>query len=209
MKLFLLAASATAVLSAAVPVPTDAQVPVLPLDTVTAVADTIPDERPVPRNAFLRALVVPGLGHAYIDAPRRGGVYFGIQTASWYMLLKTAAKLNNARQIEQRLVRFGTDSLHAEMAADTALARLLSDPIRFRQALEDYPGLEDARSLVESRRRHRQDWIVYTLVFTFAAAVDAYVAAHLADFPADITVTPGSGAAVNLGVHLNVGGRRP
>lgn len=206
---FVLAISATAVLSAALTAPAHGQVPDVALDTVTAVADTIPAEGPVPRNAFIRAMLVPGLGHAYIDAPRRGGIYFAIQTASWYMLLKTAAKLNDAREIEQRFVRFGTDSLRAEMAADTALARQLADPVRFQQALDNHPGLEGARSLVDSRRRHRQDWIVYTLFFTFAAAVDAYVAAHLTDFPADITVTPASGAAVNVGVQFPVGGRRP
>lgn len=187
--------------------PAAAQDPVLGPDTMP-VADTIPDEAPVPRNAFIRALLVPGWGHVYVDEHRRGGVYFALQSASWYMLLKTVGRLGEARELERRFTGFARDSLEAAMAADTALARELSDPQAYDEALAAYPGLQHRRDLVNSRERHRQDWIVYTAVFTFASAVDAYVTAHLRDFPGHLATGYSRTGGVLVQLTLPVGGRR-
>jgi hypothetical protein len=180
---------------------------VLPQDTIVP-ADTIPSEAPSPRAAFIRAMVVPGWGHFGIGEHRRGAVYFGLQATSWAMLLKTINRLEAARDAASILEGAGRDSLFAAMAADTALARELEDPLRFDLVLATYPGLRDARNLAGARRRHRQDWIVYTTFFTFAAAVDAYVTAHLKDFPQGITVAPSADGGVRLGLQLPLGTRR-
>src|SRR5688500_9225440 len=84
-------------LLAAAPRAAHAQNPVLRPDTIEGVADTIPSEFPVPRGAFIRALLVAGWGHLYIGSPGRGAVYFAIQSASWFMLIKTIGRLNDAR----------------------------------------------------------------------------------------------------------------
>jgi hypothetical protein len=55
--------------------------------------------------------------------------------------------------------------------------------------------------LIESRKEQRQDWIAYTIFFTLASGVDAFVAAHLADFPATITTRPAPAG----GMHIQVG----
>jgi hypothetical protein len=94
------------------------------------------------------------------------------------------------------------------MAADTALARELSDPDAFEAALLTYPGLQNARSLRGAREQQRQDWIVYTAVFTFIAAVDAYVTAHMQDFPAELTTSRSDDGGVSVGVRLPVPIRR-
>lgn len=187
--------------------PVSAQNPVFGTDSA-AVADTIPDEAPVPAAAFVRALAVPGWGHAYIDEPGRGAVFFALQGASWYMLLKTMSRLGDARSVEDRLSGFGRDSLDAAMAADSALARELSDPAAYETALDGYPGLERARGLVGAREQQQQDWIVYTLVFTMAAAVDAYVTAHLKDFPVEFSAAPTRDGGAALGMRVTVGRSR-
>jgi hypothetical protein len=187
--------------------PASAQGAVAGADTL-AVADTIPHEARVPRGAFVRALLVPGWGHAYIDEPRRGAIFFALQATSGYMLLRTMSRLENARDVEDRIAGFGRDSLHAAMAADTALARQLSNPDAFEAELGRYPGLANARGLVSARERHRQDWIVYTLVLTFGSAVDAYVTAHLKDFPGDIMAVPAPGGGVTMRLQLPVGRAR-
>ncbi|MEX0906941.1 MAG: hypothetical protein WD054_01325 [Gemmatimonadota bacterium] len=171
-------------------------------------ADTIPDEAPVPRGAFVRALLLPGWGHAYIDEPARGAVFFALQSGSWYMLLKTLSRLGSASGVENRLEGFGRDSLNAAMEADTALARELSDPFAYDEALMQYRGLADARGLVEAREQQRQDWVVYTLVLPLASAVDAYVTAHLKDFPADLTATPTADGGTAIGLQVPIGGGR-
>jgi hypothetical protein len=180
---------------------------VLPQDTIVP-ADTIPSEAPSPRAAFIRAMVVPGWGHFGIGEYRRGAVYLGLQATSWAMLVTTINRLDTARDAVRTIEAAGRDSLFALMAADTALARELEDPFRFDQVLATYPGLLDARNLAGARRRHRQDWIVYTTVFTFAAAIDAYVTAHLKDFPQGITVAPAADGGLRLGMQLPLGTRR-
>lgn len=181
---------------------------VAPPDTLTPVVEPIPREAPAPRAAFIRALLVPGWGHYGMGEYRRGTVYVALQGSSWAMLFKTMHKLGQARDDEGAINALAVDSLAGAMAADTALAARLSDPAQYEAALLTYPGLQDARSLVESRERHRQDWIVYTLFFTFAGAVDAYVTAHLADFPVEITATRSRDGGSGLRFSVPVGGRR-
>jgi hypothetical protein len=184
-----------------------AQDPVLEPDTMP-VADTIPRELPSPRAAFVRGILIPGWGHVYSEEYTRGAVYFTLQSTSWFMLIKTVRRLNEVEDRDDRLTGLAVDSLEAAMAADPDLAEALQDPAAYEEALLTYPGLRNARSLARARRQQRQDWITYTLFFTFAAAVDAYVTAHLKDFPTDIIAEPAVGGRFNLGVQIPVGSRR-
>jgi hypothetical protein len=177
-------------------------------DTLTPVSAPIPEEGLVPRTAFIRALLVPGWGHFSMGESRRGAVYLGLQSTSWAMLVTTMRRLNDAREDERALQSLAADSLDRAMAGDTALARRLQNPQAYDRALLTYPGMEDARSLARSRQRHRQDWVTYTIVTTFAAAVDAYVTAHLADFPAEITAARSLDNGVSVGVRLPAGRNR-
>lgn len=181
------------------------------VSTDTLPPDTVPRETKVPRNAFLKALVLPGWGHYSIGAEKRGIFFTVTQGASWYMLVKTLRKLSRVQDRDDRLTGLAADSLNAAMAADTALARQLADPIAFEEALLTYPGLRDTRGLVGAREQQRQDWIAYTVALTLAAGVDAYVAAHLMDFPADITTGREPDGGVSLRFTLPVGppGRTP
>jgi hypothetical protein len=181
-----------------------AQEPVLAPDTM-AIADTIPSSFPSPRGAFFRALAVPGWGHVHVDEYSRGAVYFTLQSTSIFMLVKTIRRLDDVQDRDDRLTGLATDSLAMAIAADTALARVLADPEAYEAALLTYPGLANARGLARARRQQRQDWITYTLFFTFAAAVDAYVTAHLKDFPADITAQPNVNGGLTLGVSVPMG----
>jgi hypothetical protein len=188
-----------------------AQDPVVRPDTIEAAADTIPSGLPVPRGAFIRAMLVPGWGHLYIHAPRRGAVYVALQGASWFMLVKTIRKLNDVKDVVASIEKLGHDSIDVLLAQDTMMARLFSErPELYEQKLaEIHPELSGKRDLVGARKRHRQDWIVYTVFFTFAAAADAYVTAHLADFPGEITTSRSADGRFAIGLQFNVGGRRP
>jgi hypothetical protein len=169
------------------------------------VPDSIVKEAPVPRAAFVRAMLLPGWGHLYLGETRRAGVYFALETSSYFMLAKTMSRLGDVKERRDRLVDAGTDSLNTAMAQDTALARKLADPEAFEAALAAYPGLQHERSLTRAREQQRQDWITYTLFFTFVSAVDAYVTAHLKDFPGDIMTTIPTDGGLSLGVRMPVG----
>jgi hypothetical protein len=168
----------------------------------TTAADSA--RRMTPGKAFYRSLLVPGWGQASVGAHVRGGTFFALQTSSAYMMLKTMARLGEARQIEDRRVAAASDSIRGLMARDTMLNRVFSDPTVFTAAIDSTASVRRARGLVRSRKSQRQDWVTYTIVFTLASGVDAFVAAHLADFPATIQAIPRgtSGAALQLTVPL-------
>jgi len=176
-------------------------------DTAAPVQETTVEPGPTPRGAFLRAVALPAWGHLYINEPVRGGVFFGLQTASYFMLVKTLGKLGEAEERRDLAVGLAADSIRLVMETDTALARRLADPVLFDEAVQAAPRVEAPQALVDSRTRHRQDWLVYTATFTFAAAVDAYVAAHLKGFP-DFDITPATDGAVRLRMRFPTGRRR-
>jgi hypothetical protein len=174
-------------------------------DSVPPVPDTVAAEPgPTPRGAFLRAVAFPAWGHVYIDEPVRGGVFFTLQSASYFMLFKTLARLAEAEHRRDVAAGIAADSLRRRMETDSALAELLSDPLAFEEAVAGSERVEARQDLVDSRTRHRQDWFVYTATFTFASAVDAYVAAHLKGFP-DFDVTPAANGAVRLRLSFPTG----
>ena len=188
-------------LAALLPCASSAAAQNLRSDTIPR-ADTIPGEQRTPRSAFVRGMLVPGWGHAYLGENKRAVIYASIQGASWFMLVKSALKLDDIRDREEVLTGLANDSLALVIAADTMRARQLSDPVAYETALLTYPGLQNARNLESSREEQRQDWIVYTAVFTFIAAVDAYVTAHLQDFPAEVSTSRSTDGGVSIGVRV-------
>jgi len=140
-----------------------------------------------PRGAMFRSFLVPGWGQAAVGSYMRGGVFFTIEGSSWYMLLRTLARYNQARDVRDRVEQLAVDSLNSLIAMDSAAAERLSDPSAYAAAVSNAGGVIRSRALVNSRRQQRQDWITYTLFFTLMSGVDAYVNAHLRDFPVDIS----------------------
>jgi hypothetical protein len=173
-------------------------------------ADTIPAQDTLlvhsPRSVFIKSVLLPGWGQAELGANTRGAIFFGLQTTSVFMLIKTIGKIERARSIEVGALRIATDSLRVVMAGDSALSRRLADPLAFSDALSESQRVRDVRAVIDSRQRHRQDWITYLLFFTMLSGVDAYVGAHLQDFPADFEARAGDGG-VQLRVSVPIGGR--
>jgi hypothetical protein len=155
----------------------------------TVAADTT-KRGPSPGKAFLRSVLVPGWGQLSVGANKRAAVFIALQSTSYFMLVKTLNKLSDAQERESQFRDVFSDTLRARMQRDTALNRKLSDPDSFRIRVDKDTLVIGAASLVDSRKEQRQDWIAYTLFLTLASGVDAFVAAHLADFPAVITTRP-------------------
>jgi hypothetical protein len=176
-------------------------------DTTTAVDTT--KKVISPGSAFFRSVLIPGWGQLSVGSKTRAAVFITLQSASWYMLVKTLKKLSQAEdRRDARVTQWTpivTDTLLAmadpgRVPPDTALQRRVSDPdtLKFlvRSALDTTTAVRAANSLVNSRQEQRQDWITYTLFLTLASGVDAFVAAHLADFPA--TIEPRRNGAFQL-----------
>ncbi len=152
-----------------------------------------------PRGAFLRALALPGWGHAAIGSYNRGAFYFVLESATAWALIKTRKRLNDARQrasFREGIVRQDL-AAQGQTDPDTILAHLNGDE-----------QLTDLNALATARKGQQEDWIALGVFLVFLSGADAYVSAHLSHFPAPITLD-----AVPVGtsgrVELSVGVRLP
>jgi hypothetical protein len=116
------------------------------------------------------------------------------------MLARTRSRLNDARDKHQAQRGLARDSISALPGADTTDIELRVDSV---------PAVIARNALVRSRERHMQDWITYTIFFTLASGVDAFVAAHLADFPVQIGTDPQADGSVDLKLSVPLPTRRP
>ena len=82
------------------------------------------------------------------------------------------------------------------------------DTVGLEARLDTTQLVNGERSLVTSRKRHMQDWITYTIFFTLASGVDAFVAAHLADFPVQIGTQPQTNGSVDVRLSVPLPSRR-
>lgn len=201
-----------AALAAQQPVPQPADTtPPAPTDTfprglpIPNAPDSVPG--PGPAGAMLRSIILPGWGQADFHAYFRGAVYYAGWAGTWFMNFKNAAKLDEIRQMRAIRRSMVLDSLQAVAAADTtgALAQELADPFQRDQLIGRDSVENDMRLVENSRKQQRQDWIALTIFWTLASGVDAFVTAHLADFPAIITTEPGRRGGVALRVEVPLG----
>lgn len=161
-----------------------------------AVRDTS-EQRFPPSKALMRSLLVPGWGQFSVGAVKRGVFFVAAQGTSYYMLVRTNSRLNKAEEKLDARRQEARDSLIAEQ-----------DTTNLEVRIDSVDAVIAANSLVRSRERHLQDWITYTLFFTLASGVDAFVAAHLADFPADVTAERRPNGATQLRVSVPFPSRR-
>ncbi len=155
---------------------------------------------PSPGGAFLRSLALPGWGHAAIGSYGRGAFYVAAEAGTWYALIRTRMRLNEARDrasLRERNLRAGLER------------EGLTDPIEIEQRLDADARLQDVRGLVESRESQQEDWVALGIFLMLLSGADAYVSAHLANFPEpiDVGVVPGTAGGVELAVRVPVGGR--
>ncbi len=148
------------------------------------VADSlaVPDSSaagPGPSGAFLRGAIIPGWGHAASGSLTRGAFYFGAESLAGWMLFKTVRRLGVARR-------------QAGLWEDRVTARLMSegitDPMEIELALEGHEQVARFRGLVDAREEQREDWTAVAIFTLLLSGVDAFVSAHLQDFPDPLTI---------------------
>jgi len=61
---------------------------------------------------------------------------------------------------------------------------------------------------LDNKRAEVEDWFVLVGFNHLVAGAEAFVSAHLWDFPADLAATPLPGGSVGIGVSVRVGARR-
>ena len=128
--------------------------------------DTVTGPPISPRSAFLRSLIVPGLGQAALDRGTAGGIFVSLEALSLLMTIKSKRDLKVARRLEGDSVFFGI-----EADGDTVF---VPSPLAGR---------------VRARKQHVEDWVAILIFNHLFAAADAFVAAQLWDVPARVSVT--------------------
>ena len=150
-----------------------------------------------PSGAFLRGAIFPGWGHATTGSITRGAFFFSVEALSGWMVYKSHQKLGTAR--DQLAV--WEELVGAELAAQG-----IEDPEALDAALADDERVARFRGLVDARGDQREDWLAISIFTLLLSGVDAYVSAHLRDFPAPLTIEgdPTTGA-VEVSVRVPVG----
>ena len=141
-----------------------------------------------PRGAFLRSLVLPGWGQAYVGATGRGAVYFTMASGSVWMSYVARRQLHDARAQQEWLRTAPLPDPDPDPGADLPL--------------------DQDSEFVQARARHFEDWVALSVFLFFFAGADAYVSAYLADFDERIGVRPGADGALRFEARLPVGGPR-
>jgi hypothetical protein len=162
-------------------------------------ADTVDVDGPIsPRGAFIRAVAVPGWGHASIGRFTRGAFYFFTETAAGWMMVKTRTRLSAAKAVEE----LRREEVVRRLAADG-----ITEPVPVAAALASDEGVAAAMSLVEARSQQFEDWLVFGVFMAFLSGADAFVSAHLRDFPDPVAIQPSPlPGRLDLGLRVPIGG---
>ncbi|HUF64478.1 MAG TPA: DUF5683 domain-containing protein [Gemmatimonadaceae bacterium] len=164
-------------------------------DTLAPPTILLPAERPIsPGRAFLRSLILPGSGQIAMDRTVAAGVYAFVEIAAVGMARKSALNLRHARRapIDSTVVSYQRDPATGELVLNPETGQ----PIPAEFIISDLAGR------VRARKQHLEDWIALLIFNHLFSAADAYVAAHLWDFPATVgaSVAPGGEARVSASI---------
>lgn len=146
-------------------------------DTVTVLPDSTSGISP--GGAFLRSALIPGWGHAKVGAHGRGAFYFAIETAAAFMVVKSQSRLSLA----QNRVKLKEDVVTTRLQAQG-----FEDPLELEEQLAADEELAELRGLETARGEQREDWVAIGIFFLFLGGADAFVSAHLAEFPEPVEI---------------------
>jgi len=150
-----------------------------------------------PRGAFLRAMALPGWGHAAIGAHTRGGFYFVAEGAAAYTLLRSRRRLHDVRD----RMAFREGLLRGRLTAQG-----VTEPADIEAGLDADGALAELRALEDSRAAQQEDMVALGIFLVFLSGADAYVSAHLSRFPEplDVGVVPAAQGRVEVVARITL-----
>ena len=150
-----------------------------------------------PGGAFLRAVLIPGWGHVSIGANARAGVYFAIESAVAYGIIRTRRRISEA---------VSRANFREILLRENLNTQGVTDPNQIKGALESDATLADLKRLRESRGDQQEDLVAFGLFLLFLSGADAFVSAHLKDFPDPIAIEggPTNDGRLEIGLRLRL-----
>ena len=137
------------------------------------------------RRAFLSSFILPGYGQNRLDRPKAAMLFSTIEVFSLGMAAKSAHDLRDAKAASQ-------DSVVSTYKTDPNTGLAVLDPKTGQPVPATYLHSRVDADRVKARRVHYEDWIAALFFNHLFAGADAYVAANLWDFRANVAVTPTS-----------------
>jgi hypothetical protein len=145
----------------------------------TSRPDTVPHPPMTPRRAFLTSLLLPGYAQTVFGRDRAAMLFTVIEIGSLGMARKSALDLAEARALAH-------DSVVATYKIDPNTGLAIKDPKTGLPVPDTWIASRYTSDRIKARRTHYEDWIAAILFNHLFSGADAYVAANLWDFNANI-----------------------
>ncbi len=134
-----------------------------------------------PRRAFLSSLILPGYAQTVFGRDKAAMLFALIEIGSIGMARKAAQDLGEAKGLPR-------DSVVATYKIDPATGLAIIDPKTGLPEPGTYIASRFTDDRIKARRTHYEDWIAAIVFNHLFSGADAYVAANLWDFNANIGV---------------------
>jgi hypothetical protein len=132
-----------------------------------------------PRRAFLTSLVLPGYAQMVFGRDHAAMLFTVIEIGSIGMARKSAQDLAEAKALAK-------DSVVATYKTDPTTGLAVIDPKTGLPVPETWIASRFTPDRVKARRTHYEDWIAALVFNHLFSGADAYVAANLWDFKANV-----------------------
>ncbi len=150
-----------------------------------------------PSGAFLRGAIIPGWGHTATGSLTRGAFYFSMEALAGWMVFKTQRRLGVAQD---------QAGIWEARATAELMAQGITEFEAIEAALENNEQVARFRGLVDARQEQREDWLAVAIFTLLLSGVDAFVSAHLGNFPEPLTIEGDpDGGVLEVGFRVPVG----
>ena len=164
------------------PIPVDtttkAQVPSVIIGPVAPKSGPPPCRVPIsPGSAFLKSFLAPGLGQMNLGRKKAATIFIVSEVGTVGMSVKSWSDLDKAKKAR-------ADTVGTPVVDDAG--NPVIDSVTHQQKITYAPRNQNIADRVKARRTHLEDWLAAVIFNHLFAGADAFVAANLADFDANV-----------------------
>lgn len=163
------------------PIPVDTtaqvQVPSVIIGPVAPKTGPPPCRVPIsPGSAFLRSFLIPGMGQMKLDRKKAATIFIVGEVGTVAMSVKSWSDLDKAKKAR--------DSVATPVLDDQG--QPVIDSLTHEPKVTYAPRNKNIGDRVRARRTHLEDWLAAVIFNHLFSGADAFVAANLADFNANV-----------------------
>jgi hypothetical protein len=164
------------------PIPVDtttkAQVPSVIIGPVAPKSGPPPCRVPIsPGSAFLKSFLAPGLGQMNLGRKKAATIFIVSEVGTVGMSVKSWSDLDKAKKAR-------ADTVGTPVVDDAG--NPVIDSVTHQPKITYAPRNQNIADRVRARRTHLEDWLAAVIFNHLFAGADAFVAANLADFDANV-----------------------